>query len=116
MTGRQGFVAELRRRHVWRVAVAYAVVGWLLIEVATQIFPVFHMPDWAAQLVVLLIVIGFPVAVILAWAFEVTPDGVRRTQPADSPQARPQEDHRRIGQLLNGVIIAVLLLAIAILA
>ncbi|MGB8715751.1 MAG: tetratricopeptide repeat protein, partial [Rhodanobacteraceae bacterium] len=53
---------------------------------------------------------------ILAWAFEVTPDGVRRTQPADSPQARPQDDHRRIGQLLNGVIIAVLLLAIAILA
>lgn len=71
--------AELKRRHVYRVAAAYAVVGWLLIEIATQVFPVFHLPDWAAQLVVLLIAIGFPIALLLAWAFDVTPQGIVRT-------------------------------------
>lgn len=104
---------ELRRRQVYRVAVAYAVVGWLLIEIATQVFPVFHMPDWAAQLVVLLIVIGFPIAVLLAWAFEMTPEGVRRTQSADSPQARPPEQRRHVGRKLDFVIIAVLAIAVA---
>ncbi|MGH8041219.1 MAG: TPR end-of-group domain-containing protein [Rudaea sp.] len=74
------FFTELKRRRVFRVAAAYAIVGWLLIEIATQVFPVFHMPDWAAQLVVLLIVIGFPIAVVLAWAFDVTPQGIVRTK------------------------------------
>ncbi len=116
MAKSRGFLAELRRRHVYRVAVAYAVAGWLLIEIATQVFPVFHMPDWTAQLVVLLIVIGFPIAVILAWAFELTPDGVRRTEPMDSPDARAPEQHRRVGRTLDFVIIAVLALAVAVLA
>ena len=110
------FLHELRRRHVFRVAAAYAVVGWLLIEVATQIFPVFHMPDWAAQLVVLLVLIGFPIAVVLAWAFEITPDGVRRTVPAESPAARAPEHGRRVGRRLNFIIIAVLALVLAVLA
>jgi hypothetical protein len=59
-----GFLEELKRRRVWRVAVAYAVSGWLLVQIATQIFPIFHMPDWTAQIVVLLVVLGFPVAVL----------------------------------------------------
>ena len=112
---RRSIWRELRRRHVYRVAAAYAVVGWLLIEVATQIFPVFHIPDWAAQLVVLVILIGFPIAVVLAWAFEVTPEGVRRTQPVDSPDARAPEQHRRVGRQLDYIIIAVLALAVAVL-
>ncbi|MGH8214431.1 MAG: hypothetical protein ACREPZ_01855, partial [Rhodanobacteraceae bacterium] len=111
----RGFWHELKRRHVYRVAVAYAVVGWLLIEVATQVFPVFHMPDWADQLVVLLIVIGFPVALILAWAFEMTPEGVRRTEPATSEGARPPEQTRHIGKRLNAIIIGVLAVAVAVL-
>ncbi len=114
--GRRGFWHELRRRHVWRVAVAYAAVGWLLIEAATQVFPVFHMPDWAAQLVVLLIAIGFPVAVILAWAFEITPEGVRRTEPVDSPAVRSPTQHQRVGTILNAFIIAVLAAAVGVLA
>ncbi len=112
----QGFIAELKRRHVWRVAVAYAVVGWLLIEVTTQVFPVFHMPDWAAQLVVLLIVIGFPITLVIAWAFEITPEGVRRTAPANSEQARPPEQHHRVGRILNIAITGGLAVAVAWLA
>jgi len=62
------FFTELKRRHVYKVAIAYAVVAWLLIQVATQVFPFFEIPNWAVRLVVLLLVIGFPVALILAWA------------------------------------------------
>jgi len=75
--------AELRRRNVYKVAIAYGVVAWLLMQVASQIFPFFEIPNWAVRLVVLLLVIGFPVAVILAWAFELTPEGLKRTEFAD---------------------------------
>ena len=76
------FFAELKRRNVYKVAIAYAVVAWLLMQVASQIFPFFEIPNWAVRLVVLLLVIGFPVAVILAWAFELTPEGIKRTEVA----------------------------------
>ncbi len=75
--------AELKRRNVYKVAIAYGVVAWLLMQVASQIFPFFEIPNWAVRLVVLLLVIGFPVAVILAWAFELTPEGLKRTEFAD---------------------------------
>ena len=113
MSSGSGFLHELRRRHVFRVAVAYAVVGWLVIQVATQVFPVFNLPNWTAQLVVLLILIGFPVALVLAWAFEMTPEGVRRTEPLDSPEARGPEQGRHIGRRLDFVIIAVLAVCVA---
>ncbi len=79
----KNFFAELKRRNVYKVAVAYAVVAWLLMQVASQIFPFFEIPNWAVRLVVLLLVIGFPVALILAWAFELTPEGLKRTEFAD---------------------------------
>src|SRR5476649_3040242 len=72
------FFAELKRRNVYKVAVAYAVVSWLLIQIATQVFPFFEIPNWAVRLVVLLLILGFPVALILAWAFELTPEGIKR--------------------------------------
>ncbi len=72
------FVSELRRRNVYKVAVAYAVVSWLLIQIATQVFPFFEIPNWAVRLVVLLLILGFPVALILSWAFEITPEGIKR--------------------------------------
>ena len=62
------FFAELKRRNVYKVAVAYAVVGWLVVQVATQVFPFFEIPNWAVRL----IVIGFPIALVIAWAFELT--------------------------------------------
>ena len=72
------FFSELKRRNVYKVAVAYAVVSWLLIQIATQVFPFFEIPNWAVRLVVLLLILGFPVALILSWAFELTPEGVKR--------------------------------------
>jgi TolB-like protein len=78
------FFAELRRRNVYKVAVAYAVVGWLLVQVATQVFPFLEIPNWAIRLVILLTALGFPVALIIAWAFELTPEGIKRTESADA--------------------------------
>ncbi|MDA3915267.1 hypothetical protein [Oleiagrimonas sp.] len=112
MVGSLDLLRELKRRHVYRVAVAYAAVGWLLIELATQVLPFFDIPNWTVRLVVLLVVAGFPIALVLAWAFEVTPDGVRRTEPADSAEARAPEQHHRVGRRLNVATIAVLALAV----
>jgi TolB-like protein/Tfp pilus assembly protein PilF len=78
------FFAELKRRNVYKVAVAYAVVGWLLVQVATQVFPFFEIPNWAVRLVVLLIIVGFPISLVIAWAFEMTPEGIKRTEVADA--------------------------------
>jgi hypothetical protein len=80
----RNFFAELKRRNVYKVAIAYAVVAWLLMQVASQIFPFFEIPNWAVRLVVLLLVIGFPIALIIAWAFESTPQGIKRTEAADA--------------------------------
>jgi len=105
------FFAELRRRNVYKVAIAYAVVAWLLMQIASQIFPFFEIPDWAVRLVVLLLVIGFPVAVILAWAFELTPEGIKRAEDVDlSTSVR-----RKTARKLDFFIIAVLLVVISIL-
>ena len=79
----RNFFAELRRRNVYKVAAGYAVVGWLLIQIATQVFPFFEIPNWAVRLVVLFIVVGFPIALVIAWAFELTPGGIKRTEEAD---------------------------------
>jgi RNA polymerase sigma factor (sigma-70 family) len=72
------FFAELKQRNVYRVGISYALVAWLLIQVASQIFPFFDIPNWTVRLVVLLLIIGFPVALILARAFELTPEGIKR--------------------------------------
>src|SRR5437588_194350 len=82
------FFAELKRRNVYKVAVAYAVVAWLLMQIASQIFPFFEIPNWTVRLVVLLLIIGFPIALIIAWAFEVTPEGIKRTEAADAAGQR----------------------------
>jgi len=111
---KSGLFEELKRRHVWRVAVAYAVAAWLLVQVATQVFPFFNIPDVDVRLVVVLLAIGFPVAVVFAWIYEVTPEGIRRTAPADSPDARPEHAARDIGRKLNAVIMVVLVLAVAL--
>jgi TolB-like protein/Tfp pilus assembly protein PilF len=84
---------ELKRRNVYKVAVAYAVVGWLLVQVATQVFPFFEIPNWAVRLVVLAIVIGFPVALVIAWAFELTPQGLKRTEDVDFAKQSKRKSH-----------------------
>src|SRR5437764_1502997 len=107
----RNFFAELKRRNVYKVAIAYAVVAWLLMQVASQIFPFFEIPNWAVRLVVLLLIIGFPVAMILAWAFELTPEGIKRAEDVDLSESV----RRKTGRKLDFFIIAVLLLVIAIL-
>src|SRR5262245_14109840 len=75
---------ELKRRNVYKVAVAYAVVGWLLIQVATQVFPFLEIPNWIVRVVIALVAIVFPIALIIAWSFEATPEGIKRTAIADA--------------------------------
>ena len=77
------FFAELKRRNVYKVAVAYIVAGWALSQGIAQVFPVFDVPNWVIRLIVLLISIGFPIALFLAWAFEITPEGIKRTEDVD---------------------------------
>jgi TolB-like protein/cytochrome c-type biogenesis protein CcmH/NrfG len=95
------FFSELKRRNVYKVAVAYAVVGWLLVQVATQVFPFLEIPNWTIRLVILLTAFGFPVAVIIAWAFELTPEGIKRTEAADAAR-----QHSRGGLWIAVVAIA----------
>src|SRR6476661_10971197 len=88
MNENPSFFAELKRRNVYKVAVAYGVVAWLLMQVASQIFPFFEIPNWVVRLVVLLLIIGFPVALIIAWAFELTPEGIKRAEAVDEAEKR----------------------------
>lgn len=81
------FFAELKRRNVYKVAVAYAVGGWALSQGIAQVFPVFDVPNWAIRAIVLLIILGLPVALVLAWMFELTPQGIKRTETADAMPA-----------------------------
>src|ERR1044072_4117343 len=90
------FLTELKRRNVYRVAVAYGVTAWLLIQIATQVFPFFEIPNWAVRLVVLLLLVGFPTALVLAWAFELTPEGIKRTEAADREPAKPSRNKARV--------------------
>jgi hypothetical protein len=85
------FFGELKRRNVYKVAVAYAIAGWALAQGIAQVFPVFDVPNWIVRLIVVLIVIGFPIALIFAWAFEITPEGLKRAEEADAmpSSARP---------------------------
>jgi hypothetical protein len=82
----KNFFAELKRRNVYKVAVAYAIVGWLLVQVATQVFPFLDIPTWIVRLVIALVAIGFPIALVIAWAFELTPEGIKRTEEVDPGQ------------------------------
>jgi TolB-like protein/Flp pilus assembly protein TadD len=92
----KNFFAELKRRNVYKVAIAYGVVAWLLMQVASQIFPFFEIPNWAVRLVVLLLIIGFPVALILAWAFELTPEGIKRAEDVDLTKSTARKTSHKL--------------------
>jgi TolB-like protein/Tfp pilus assembly protein PilF len=98
----RNFFAELQRRHVYRIAVGYVVAAWVVIQIATQVFPFFGVPNWAVRLVVVLLILGFPVALVLSWAFDLTPEGIKRTE-----DVLPHESSTpRKGRKLTGLIIA----------
>jgi TolB-like protein/cytochrome c-type biogenesis protein CcmH/NrfG len=93
------FFAELKRRNVYKVAVAYAVVSWLLIQIATQVFPFFEVPNWAVRLVVLLLIIGFPAALIFSWAFEITPEGIKRESEIEPNKSITRRTGRKLAAI-----------------
>ena len=107
------FFAELKRRNVYRAAVAYGVVAWFLTQLTTQVFPFFEIPNSAERFVVIALTIGFPIAMLLAWVYEFTPEGVVRTEDLHPAQARSAQ--RVTGRILDFIIIGVLLLVIAML-
>jgi TolB-like protein/Tfp pilus assembly protein PilF len=90
----KNFLAELKRRNVYKIGVAYALVGWLVIQIAVSTFPFLQIPIWATRLVIGLVILAFPIALILAWAFELTPTGIQRTQELP-PGARPAPASRK---------------------
>jgi TolB-like protein len=104
------FFAELKRRNVYKVAITYGVVGWLLMQVASQIFPFFEIPNWAVRLVVLALVLGFPVALIIAWDFELTPEGIKRTEDAGAmPATTRKTKHVWIYVVVIGALVSIAL-------
>ena len=101
------FFAELKRRNVYKVAVAYLVAGWALAQGLAQVLPVFSIPNWVIQLLVVLIVMGLPVALGLAWAFELTPEGLKRTETADAmPEATRKKKYVWIYVVVIGAAIS----------
>lgn len=94
MSESRNFFTELKRRNVYKVAIAYAVVGWLAIQIATTVFPVLQIPTWVVRLVLALVAIGFPIALVIAWAFEATPEGIKRTEDVDGSPASSGPKHR----------------------
>src|SRR5256714_3265352 len=88
------FFVELKRRNVYKVAVAYIVAGWALSQGVAQVFPIFDIPNWVIRLIVLLIVIGLPIALVLSWTFEITPQGIKRTEDVDLAASAQQSKKR----------------------
>ena len=108
----RNFFAELKRRNVYKVAVAYAVVTWLLVQAASILFPTFDAPPWVMKVLVVVIVLGFPLALILSWAFEITPEGIK----LESEVAPNESIRKRAGRKIVGITVALAILAAALLA
>src|SRR5216117_1237353 len=106
------FLTELKRRKVYRVAVAYAIVAWLLIQAASILFPTFEAPSWVMKVFVTAVILGFPVALILAWAFDLTPEGLKRSDEVPQTQAIAP----KAGKKSTAIIVAAAVLAASLLA
>src|SRR5881275_1814822 len=109
----KNILTELKRRNVYRAAVAYGVAAWFLTQLTTQVFPFFEIPNSAVRFVVMALAIGFPIAMLLSWIYEFTPEGIVRTEDLDPVQARSAR--RATGRILDFIIIGVLLLVVAML-
>ena len=108
----RNFFAELKRRNVYRVAVAYTVVAWLIIQVSATIFPAFNAPSWVLKVIILLLGLGFFLAVALAWAFEITATGIKRTEDVTPQERRAPPKGRLIALTAIVAAVAVALLLI----
>ena len=92
----RNFFAELKRRNVYKVAVAYAVVAWLTIQAASIFLPTFNAPQWAMQIIILILVVGFPIALAFSWAFEITPEGIKRESELEPGKSITHHTGRKI--------------------
>src|SRR5919197_2711542 len=102
-----GFFAELKRRKVYRVAIAYVVASWALAQGLAQVLPVFDIPNSVIRVVIALLLIGFPVALVFAWIFDITPSGIERTpETVSQPTARSQRQRSLILLAGLGVLVA----------
>ncbi len=97
-------IAELKRRNVFRVGAAYAIVGWLLIEVASVLLPTFNAPAWVMKAFSSLVILGFPLTLVIAWAFELTPEGIKRDTGVDPAETAPQQTGRKLDFIIIGVL------------
>src|SRR6266699_927202 len=112
----KNFFAELKRRNVYKVAVAYAVVAWLFIQAASILFPTFEAPAWVMKVFVSLLVLGFPVALVFSWAFEITPEGIKRESEVEPNKSISRHTGRKIVALTIGLaVVAAGLLAFQLL-
>jgi TolB-like protein/cytochrome c-type biogenesis protein CcmH/NrfG len=107
------FLAELRRRNVLRVAAFYAAVAWLLVQIATQVLPVFNVPTWTLRLVVVTALLGFPFALVFAWFYELTPEGLKRENEVDRSQSIARNTGRKLDRLIIGVLAAAVVVLLA---
>src|SRR3954467_3163644 len=106
LTIAMNFFSELKRRNVYKGGVAYAVVAWLLIQASSILFPTFDAPAWVMKVVVVVVVIGFPIALIIAWAFELTPEGLKRTESAAEAPRRTSGGRVWIYVVIAGVLLS----------
>ncbi|MDH5620559.1 MAG: tetratricopeptide repeat protein [Gammaproteobacteria bacterium] len=111
MADKNTFFSELKRRNVYRVGIAYIVVAWLALQALDIVVPILRAPEWFSQLILILLVIGLPFALIFAWAFEMTPEGLKREKDVDRAESITHET----GQTLNRIIIGVLAVAVTLL-
>jgi TolB-like protein/Tfp pilus assembly protein PilF len=107
------FLTKLKRRNVYRAAVAYGIVAWFLTQLTTQVFPFFEIPNSAVRFVVIALAVGFPIAMLLSWLYELTPEGIVRTEGLQPARARSLQ--RTTGRILDFIIIGALLMVIAML-
>ena len=100
-------IGELKRRHVFRVAIAYGIVAWFILEIGSILFPALLLPDWTLTLIVVLAALGLPIAIVLAWAFDMTPGGVVRTAPIDGGAEEPatEEPRPQVELVGDGIVV-----------
>src|SRR5713101_8087871 len=101
----RNFFSELKRRNVYKVAVAYAVVGWLVIQVTATIVPALHLPEGLTTAIVVLVLVGFPIALVISWAFEMTPEGMKRTENVSPDEVIPQWSKKKFAALVIGIAV-----------
>ena len=107
------FFRELRRRNVYRAGAAYAVAGWLVVQIATQVLPVFNISPLALRLILIVIAIGLPIVLVLSWVYEITPQGIVKTEEVAPDQSITQRTGQRLNAVIIGALVIIVLLLIA---